>query len=728
MHPFSPLILIWNSVTLALSLGFLLIILWYDIRRELNQFFATLLILTSVWNVGSLLQQLGLFIELDAIWLDVIQGFIQVGFVGSSVAIYVFVTALAGVHPRRFRLLAFAGLFIAIAYNVLVLSSSTAVVDVAQTQSISAFFFLLFDTIVLFIIWRYRRKIRSVGLLLGVMLFVLGQGLSFFNPNLGVAAIATTVSLSGMLVLSFAYLQRELITPLANRNSQLETMHEVSLAITRRIATDTVLDEIARQAVNWLEADAAGIFLLQDDHLQLVRMVNLPERLLGTRLQIGQGVVGMVVAQRKSIYLENYSRDWHGEPDLPYAAETFGSVVCAPFIAEEQVIGVLMVIAGLQGRLFDKDDVRLLELLCGQTTVVLSHGQLFQQLELAHNQLKTVLEGTENPVVAVDRHWRLIFVNAAAIKNFGLSQAMTGQRIVDVVPAHVLPSSYKGLVRELRRQQAFVYEVAWQDKVYLCNVARLGEHRIEGWVAVLNDVTELKELDRIKGEMVRMTSHDLKNPLQAALANLDLMRDDVQADYHDELELSINNVERQLNRMNRIISGILDLERARTSTKPTEICHPADIAMGAVDEVRDIARDQKITLDLHIQDDLPDFVGDVEHLERAIVNLIENAIKFTRSGGQVVVSVYRDEAGQIVFAIRDTGIGIPPEQHQKIFDRFYRGEQPGAEHISGTGLGLSLVKTVVESHHGKLSLESEMGKGSTFFVTLPPVGERLISS
>src|SRR5690606_15741353 len=126
-----------------------------------------------------------------------------------------------------------------------------------------------------------------------------------------------------------------------------------------------------------------------------------------------------------------------------------------------------------------------------------------------------------------------------------------------------LPQNYKEALRAIRTRGSFRYEVELERKTYLCHVASLGDERIEGFVAVLNDVTELKESDRIKSEMVRMTSHDLKNPLQAAMANLELLREDIEPINNTEISLSVNNIEHQLNRMYRIINGILDLERVR---------------------------------------------------------------------------------------------------------------------------------------------------------------------
>src|SRR5690606_29566538 len=144
----------------------------------------------------------------------------------------------------------------------------------------------------------------------GIMIFVLGQAIGLLNPELGALAVAINLSSAAALVISFAILRREIITPLAERIVQIEAMHTVSLAITSQIALDTVLDQIATQAVGWLDADGSGIFLNRDSALTLATVYNLPKQFIGLQVAMGEGVSGAVVQNRKSIFVENYSRDW----------------------------------------------------------------------------------------------------------------------------------------------------------------------------------------------------------------------------------------------------------------------------------------------------------------------------------------------------------------------------------------------------------------------------------
>lgn len=727
-----PSALVINGFTLALATAFLLIVLWYDIRRTVNQFFALFLILVQFWSMGFFLTQVVTLIDAPPQLFNFGYAVSQAGFVGSSVSLYALMTVIAGVQPRRFRILTAVYLIIGVGYSFSTSLPSAELANTIQSRIFSAIFFFGFDIVTLYVTWRYRRKYDSLTLIVGNILFIIGQGITFVNPQLGVVTLATSFTSLGALAISISIIRRELIRPLLERGTQLETMHEVSVAIASQSTTDTVLNSIAEQATQWLKADASGIFLKQDDYVQLVAIYNLPNSILGTKVEIGRGVAGQVAQDNKSIYLENYARDWQADNEFKFAADTFGSLICVPLNSGATVIGVLMVISGIHGTLFEKDDVRRLELLSAQATVAISQANLFAeqmnltaQLSSAHQQLQTVLVSTENPVLAVDRTLNLIFTNPAAETLFGLDTIHNRANLTTSLPEHALPTDYRKTLKAIKSKGSFSYEIEIDNKIYICQVASLGEsRRIDGFVAILNDVSELKELDRIKSEMVRMTSHDLKNPLQAAFANLELLRDDVQAINDEEIRLSVDNIDRQLNKMNRIIGGILDLERVRIGSTLNEVCQPKNIIDDAIEELRDIASEQKVSLETEINPDVADFLGDIDQFQRAIVNLIENAIKFNSIDGTVLIKAYNYD-NFIFITIADDGIGIPEDLQPKIFDRFYRGHQQGAEHISGSGLGLSLVKAVIESHNGKIWVTSKPNLGTTFHITVPAMVQKV---
>jgi signal transduction histidine kinase len=734
MSSLNTVTLLFNGLTLALALGFLIISLWHDARKELNRFFGIFLFLVILWNTGSLLALGMSLVDAQSPLIPLAISLMEVGFTGSSIAIYALTAVLAGVHSRRFRWLVFMNVLFVIAYQVFLIVSGTPPPFEPlgdgffkyRFQSLSAIFYLTFDGTALYLTWRYSRKIRSYSLVVGLYLFIVGQSLGFLNPELRVLSLSMNMSAVATLVIGFAILKREIITPLAERIIQVEAVHKVSLAITSQIAVDTVLNQIATQAVEWLNADASGIFLNQGSALTLATVYNLPESFIQSKLAIGEGVAGKVAATLQSIFLENYGRDWKEQPDLPLASETFGSVICVPLIYRSEAIGVLMVIAGRQGRLFSREDVQLLELLGAQAAVAITHSHLFaeqskltEQVEAARSQLETVLTSTENPVIAVDRRMRLVFANPAATELLKLEDG-TNPLITNVLPLDALPD-FRQAFKTLKYNKTFTYEISIGSKVYLCHLAQLGRPQASGWVAILNDITQLKELDRLKSEMIRMTSHDLKNPLQAAMANLELLNDDLRDNQNPEIQSSLDAIGTQILRMNRIIGGILDLERIKSGHFTKEICQPDSLVRDTLDEVQHLASARQISITTEISSEPGSFWGDTEQFKRALINLVENAVKFTPVGGCIAIRAH-PENQYILFEVEDTGIGIPDTLKELIFERFVRGAQKGqqgAESVSGTGLGLSLVKAVVENHRGSVWFSSVVGKGTTFYIRVP---------
>ena len=732
MPGLNTITLLLSGLTLPLGLSFLLIVLWSDRRQERNRFFAAFLLFVCLWNAGSFMVQALTLLDMPAsAAMNIAVGLAELGFTGASVAVYVLTAVTVRMGTRRFRWLAFASLLIVLAYQIVLtvnrasVAAELPVLETRPTHPLSALFFLLFGGATLLLIWRYRRKIRSRALRIGLTMFVIGQGIGFLNPALGISAFSLSSCAIAALIVSFAVLQEEIIRPLAERNSQVEAIRGVNIAITQQASITSLLNQIAHQAAALLGANGVAIFLDGGGALQIAHVYNLPQAYLDVRMTSGDGLAGEVVERRQPIILDDYGRDWRGDDSLVLAKETFGSVICAPLLHGAQPIGALMVVAGRQGRLFGRDDAHLLELLGAQAVVAIVHSQLLEdqqqltrQVDFARSQLETVLVSTESPVIAVDRRFRVIFANPAARALFASNVSIDSAPIWDWVPDGSLPTDARAMLKAIRRSRAYTYEIAYNDRYYQCHLAALGGKRVSGWVAVLNDVTQLKELDRMKSEMVRMTSHDLKNPLQAAMANLELLQDDAAALPDGEIHESIAQIDKQLQRMHRIISGILDLERAKMGARTMERCPPSELVTRAVEEMQQLADDKRVVLGMRVFDNLPSFTCDVEQFERALSNLVENAIKFTPAGGNVLVQV-RQENGTLVFEVEDTGVGIAEEMQTRVFDRVFRVKQKGLEHVTGSGLGLSLVKAIVESHHGRVSLSSQVGVGSCFRLIIP---------
>lgn len=729
--------LLLNGLTLTLASGLLLLILWHDPRRITNLYFAWFLLMMMIWSAGSLLGRTAAFAGANTSYVDLGVRLLEIGFTGSSLALYLYTVVLIGNRSRQFLLFGGLSILALLGYQMALValgaeSRYTITPDgilYYNFAPLSIGLFALLDIGTLVLVWQGFRKIQRPALIFGIMVFALGQLMAMASPRLQVLAIAEDAGAIATLIMVVTLLQSQIIQPLAGQTRQIEVVRDVGLAITSRLRLQHVLETIAAQAAALLRADASLIYLRREDYHELVlaAQYNIHQNVLGYRLKQHDGLVGKVALERRPQLLMSYSREWRGTPDAPFAEEGFGSVIAAPLIFGGTVVGVLLVIQGSESRIFELEDVQLLELLAPQAAVAITNSRLFEQeraltdkLETAKIQLEAFLSSTDNPMIALNKSLQIIFANQAAayLLSGSRSANLSGQNLVDILPTYYLPKDFRRLIKSIHRKIAYVYELTINENIYLCHVARI-DHPARGWVVVLNDVTSLKELDRLQRQMIELTTHQLKNPLTGAMLHLDELRD-LSGDILDEnIVYALDVIETQMERMQRIIEGILNLERLHSrSNSRSEQVDLTHILRDVYDTLGQYADNKGIRVDLNISQALPLVKGDPKELTEAISNLIDNAIKYSRDKGFVLVTA-RPEENSILISVKDNGIGIPLEAQSRVFERFYRVEQPGTEQISGTGIGLSYVKAIVESHRGRIWLESEVNRGTTFFVALP---------
>jgi signal transduction histidine kinase len=235
----------------------------------------------------------------------------------------------------------------------------------------------------------------------------------------------------------------------------------------------------------------------------------------------------------------------------------------------------------------------------------------------------------------------------------------------------------------------------------------------------MRDVTHFKELDEMKSEFVATVSHDLRAPLTfiRGYATMLMMVGDLNDKQHDYLDRILQGIEQ----MSALIDDLLNLRRIEAGVGiEQEPCRLGVVLVEAVDTMRARATAKGITLRLEPTEGSPTVVGDQTLLRQAIGNLVDNAIKYTPAGGQVSVGMeIKPSDSEVVLHVSDTGIGIAPEDQLRLFEKFYRIKRRETGNVPGTGLGLALVKSIVERHQGRVWVESKLNQGATFYVALP---------
>ena len=341
-------------------------------------------------------------------------------------------------------------------------------------------------------------------------------------------------------------------------------------------------------------------------------------------------------------------------------------------------------------------------------------------LERERSQLRTVLEGMVEGVVLTDPTGRILLANDAFRRIFNAQLPVEGRRPLETAR---VPALQEAIESALEADEPVTREIALggaQDKVIQASLASIRESgETVGAVAVFHDVSELKRLERVRREFVANVSHELRTPLTAIKGYAETLRDGGLRDPETAAEF-VRVIHRHAERLRALIEDLLDLAAVEQGEARIDLAPVAlrDVATQAEAVARPAAAGKRHTLTLDVPGDLPRVLADRDRLGQVLINLLDNAVKFTPEGGRIEVSA-RPSSGRVVVSVKDNGVGIPPEDLGRIFERFYRVGRSRDRREGGTGLGLAIAKHLTQAMGGTIEVESSTGSGTTFRVSLP---------
>jgi two-component system, OmpR family, sensor histidine kinase NblS len=345
------------------------------------------------------------------------------------------------------------------------------------------------------------------------------------------------------------------------------------------------------------------------------------------------------------------------------------------------------------------------------------------------NKLEHVLMSIADGVVVCGRDNRVQIVNAAATAIFAKDASeLVGKplvfctegpdspqicRVVQDFTDSLSPSSLEPVVQTMHLEEKVV-------RLHIAPII-LNTSEFLGSVIIMHDITKQAELERMKNEFISNVSHELRTPITSIKSYVDTLcnhGEKLDPDIYREFLQIIDN---EADRLMFLVNDVLELSRVEEGEREFEL-HSLDLRQAAEAAIRSVnlmARDRQIELVVSAQENLPPVMMNEESIERVIINLLTNAIKYTPIGGRIEVKIERrPETNEVGCLVCDNGIGIPEDALSQIFDRFYRVERK-VHTIKGTGLGLTIVKKIIEKHNGRVAVESALGQGSTFSFYLP---------
>lgn len=518
----------------------------------------------------------------------------------------------------------------------------------------------------------------------------------------------------GQLTLAFSQMQRAL----RHRLDELSLLLSVSNDVAATININEGMSAVLQGVLRGTGAAAARA---------IVRNPNNPAPLVFSEGPIADNLSALdrpVLLQLRYSDELAYSSTADIETELEISGAPVAALLALPLKPAGEFQGALYV-AYRQPHYFDSDERSLLRTLAGQATVLVQNAHLFVAAEGGRRRLAAILASTTNGVIVTDQTDRILLINPAMERALDIrGRDVIGRPVVDALGdidsnGALARRLSLGMSAATRGEADGKLELEVNNRTYLAGISTVTSHEGQtlGRVAVLQDVTDIKELDRMKSDFIAGISHDLLSPLTYMhnyAAMLPIEGDPkLEKEYTDKIMLGID-------RMKRLVNDLLDLARIEAGMNlQFDRVSVAELFDEIVMEYASPARARGVTFIVEAPPDLPPTFADPALLRRAVTNLITNGLKYAPNSGPITLQaeVVRDE---MVISVHDRGPGIPIADQAHLFEKFYQGQRMStAERGRGSGLGLAIVKSVADTHKGRVWFDSREGEGSTFFLALP---------
>lgn len=496
---------------------------------------------------------------------------------------------------------------------------------------------------------------------------------------------------------------------LEQRLRELDTLMTIGKRVTGQLDLAQVLAQVVQAAVEVTGAESGSLMLVEQSTNELYQVASTGEAQdagASLRLPVADSLAGRVVQTQQPLVLAG------DELQKIKTSYLFRALAYVPLLLKNRVIGVLGVSTRQEIRPFEQHTIRLLGVLADFAAIAIENARLYAATEKERDTLNTILRDTEDSIIVVDDDGKVLFANPAACRTFNLSASQVqGRPLAEVLDHREVVELFNKEARSGRSRRT---EIALSDGRYLH--AQLTILRGVGRVVVMQDITHLKELDRIKSDFVTTVSHDLRSPLTSILGYIELVRR--AGPLNAQQQMFLERIVSSVQSITSLISDLLELGKIEAGfDEDREPVSLAKVFREAIEALRPSWEAKRHTIQVRLPNDVPPVLGNPLRLRQVANNLLENAIKYTPDGGQIRVMLETEGDFQVL-RVADTGIGIAQKDLPYIFDKFYRADE-AIEHFDGTGLGLSIVKGIVERHNGRIWVDSQVGQGTTFTIMLP---------
>lgn len=516
--------------------------------------------------------------------------------------------------------------------------------------------------------------------------------------------------------------------PYGQQRNERDLLSEVSQMLTL-FDQDRVFERVIELTMNAIGAERGSVVLLpsrlKSDWRLLFTDLDVQDKHPirfnyahdMARIVLERGLAAWVVAHQQPAYLPDVRLDdrWYQTPGYPY---TTLSALCVPMIVNSDVVAVLTLMHS-QADAFEDDDLQLVTIIANQAAVALQSAQLVTSLRQQEQQTKAILCALPDLVVVLDADDHIVLTSDTVIELVEGDTSLIGEPFQCLTAIDPVFAAARALSEKTESPSQELHSQV-QERDFLATTSQWGRETGErsGTILVLRDITHVRALSRFRDDMLKIASHDLRSPMGLIIGYTSLIDEDTPEE--SPVKNFVRGVQRAAARMMRLLDELLRVEQIRGTPqelRETALLRP--LIEDAIALVGETMSEKALYLDLMLG--LPnDFSLRLNKalMIDAIENLLANAVKYTLDGGRIGVESFVDD-DHAVIRVKDTGIGITAEEMKHLFTPFFRSRRAREDNVEGYGLGLSIVKTIIDYHHGTITVESAEDVGTTFTIRLP---------
>ncbi|RRR69479.1 MAG: GAF domain-containing protein [Candidatus Viridilinea halotolerans] len=533
------------------------------------------------------------------------------------------------------------------------------------------------------------------------------------------------------------------------RAAELATLNDIATAVTSSLNTHEVYHMVMEKINEFFQVDAGSLLMRDSERDELVFVMTLEageEKLFGLRIPRGRGVVWSVAEQQHYEIVNDAVNDPRVLQDI---SATVGYVtrnlLCVPIVVKDHTIGVIELINKRTGS-FTEDEARRLTRMAPTIGVAIENAHLFQTVTTVRDRLKAILDSTNDAILMANMDNIVVTANPAAARLFLVPrEALLGLPLAELLNALRTRSASTGIPSWLNSdnaQQVLDLELAMPQRRFIRHymlTVRDAQATEIGCLAIFQDISQERELHQLREDYTGMLVHDLRAPLTAIMNGIMMVKrglgGPVTEQQHELLSIAHQGSQSMLEMVNTLLD-IAKLEQGHLALEREPIS-PYELVDQSLERLRNSAQAHRVALQQDLAVGLPLIEADRNKLIRVLQNLLDNAIKFSPSDNTVTIGATVAQLGNdyhhnsssdsidlqrlahgqwLLFWVRDHGPGIPVQYHERIFEKF--GQVGSGRKVRGTGLGLTFCKLAIETHGGRIWVQSTEGAGSTFVVAL----------